>query len=64
MKQLIGLTAALLLTFAAASAVSVSAQDPAEDGLNGCTADDCRVCNKNGLTCSPTATDCNCVAEA
>ncbi|HEX2162359.1 MAG TPA: hypothetical protein VHM02_00265 [Thermoanaerobaculia bacterium] len=27
----------------------------------GCTADDCRVCNANGLRCEPTEDDCDCV---
>lgn len=34
--------------------------DPAGDGINACTADDCRVCNNNGLMCTPTSTGCNC----
>jgi hypothetical protein len=36
-------------------------QDPAGDGLvAGCSADDCRVCNANGLMCTPTKTGCDC----
>ena len=27
----------------------------------GCTADDCRVCNDNGLRCEPDGEECNCV---
>ena len=29
--------------------------------LFGCTADDCRVCNNNGLKCEPDGEECNCV---
>jgi|GEM_PF-3947193 len=27
----------------------------------GCTADDCRVCNDNGLKCKPEAGECQCI---
>jgi hypothetical protein len=38
--------------------------DPAGDGFSGlaagCSADDCRVCNYNGLMCTPTKDGCSC----
>ena len=63
MKHLFALAAVLFLTFAATSAPSVSAgglQDPAGDGLNSCSVEDCKTCNKNGLMCTPTENGCNC----
>jgi hypothetical protein len=35
-------------------------QDPSGDGLFSCSVDDCRLCNDNGLMCTPTKTGCNC----
>jgi hypothetical protein len=64
MKQLARFAAALLLTIAAMSTSAVAAgpspEDPAGDGLNSCSVDDCKVCNNNGLMCTPTPTGCNC----
>lgn len=34
--------------------------DPAGDGTNSCSVADCRLCNDNGLMCTPTAGGCNC----
>lgn len=62
MKHLFALAAVLFLTFAATSvpASAGGALDPSGDGLNACSADDCRVCNNNGLMCTPTDKGCNC----
>jgi hypothetical protein len=38
----------------------VFSEDPAGDGTDSCSVDDCKVCNDNGLMCTPTKTGCNC----
>lgn len=35
---------------------------PMAEPVLGCTSDDCRVCNANGLKCSPNGPQCDCVA--
>ena len=39
---------------------SIFMGDPGGDGINSCSADDCRVCNNNGLMCTPTKAGCDC----
>ena len=75
MKRALVLSILLALTLVAASVLT--AESPAVPAspevslqsstlltwtaLPGCTADDCRVCNRNGLMCEPTGGSCNCV---
>lgn len=40
--------------------ISFFGEDPGGDGTDSCSIDDCKVCNYNGLMCTPTPTGCNC----
>ena len=47
-------------TFWGGDPVVFFGEDPAGDGTDACSVEDCKVCNYNGLMCTPTPTGCNC----
>lgn len=48
------------IVFTGGDPVVFFGEDPSGDGTDSCSIDDCKICNYNGLMCTPTPTGCNC----